>query len=107
MASAAGPADRLAQHPALRLLIDQGLQMLEGHHPFDRVFADRQTTQENHVRAAAELLTEIIDNGADIGPFRAVYFQLEFITFVANEQQLIDGNRTGFRGTSIPWRAYS
>ncbi|SAG19456.1 Uncharacterised protein [Enterobacter cloacae] len=70
--------------------------MLKRHHAFDRIFADSQTTQINHMRAAAQLFTEVINDGADIGPFRTVYFQLEFITFVTNEQQLIHGNRTSF-----------
>ena len=70
--------------------------MFQRHHSIHRILADRQTTQIRDVRAAAQLLTEIVNNGANIGAFGTVNFQLQFVTFVTDKQQLIDGNRSRF-----------
>ena len=48
------------------------------------------------MRATIEFFTQVINDGADIGPFRAMNFQLQFIAFMANKQQFINGNRACF-----------
>lgn len=70
--------------------------MFQRDHAVYRILADRQTTQIRHVRAASELLAQIVNNRANVRAFGAMDFQLQFITFVANKQQFVHGNRSGF-----------
>ncbi|SQI20122.1 Uncharacterised protein [Salmonella enterica subsp. arizonae] len=91
MDRATAPPERL-----LFRLRRQRLQMFQRYHSLNRILADRQTTQINDVCATAELLAQIVNNSTNISAFRAVNFQFKLVTFVANKQQFVDGNRAGF-----------
>ena len=50
-------------------LLNKFTQVLQGHHPFNRIFTYRQTAQVNNMRATTEFFTQVINDGADISAF--------------------------------------
>ncbi|MNS87597.1 hypothetical protein D3C72_1215450 [compost metagenome] len=46
--------------------------------------------------ATPQQLTEVVGNGADVGAFRTVNFQLQFVPFPADKLQIVNGDAACF-----------